>query len=133
MMVFKYKTIPKELTLSVPEERGIGKSESGWMTGNTFFESITNIFGKWLTEKQIPLPIIIFIDVHSSHLTLHTSNADIMVAIHLNATHLEQPMDVAVFRSLKGGWKKVHQGRIDNHNLSILRKIHFWSLLKKST
>lgn len=136
MVVFKYERIPKELALSVPGEWGIGKSESGWMTGETFFEFITNIFDKWLTEKQIPRPVILFIDGHSSHLTLHTSkfcadNNIILVALYPNATHLIQPMDVAVFRSLKGGWKDaVHQWRIDNLNSPILRKIHFCPLLK---
>ncbi|XP_050499973.1 uncharacterized protein LOC126880248 isoform X2 [Diabrotica virgifera virgifera] len=137
MVIFKYERIPKELALSVPEEWGIGRSESGWMTGATFYEFITNIFDKWLTLSKISRPVFLFIDGHSSHLTLHTSrfcaeHGIILVALHPNATQLLQPMDVAVFRSLKGGWKNaVHQWRIENQAFPVLRKIHFCPLLKK--
>lgn len=137
MVLFKYERVPRELAFSVPDEWGIGRSESGWMTGQTFYEFITNIFEKWLTRMKIPRPVILFIDGHSSHLTLHTSrfcieNGIILVALHPNATHLIQPMDVAVFRSLKGGWKDaVHQWRIDHCQSPILRKIHFCPLLER--
>lgn len=51
---------------------------------------------------------------------------------HPNAIHLIQPMDVAVFRSLKGGWKHaVHQWRFDHCQSPILRKIHFCPLLER--
>ncbi|CAH0560708.1 unnamed protein product [Brassicogethes aeneus] len=137
MVIFKYERVPRELAFSVPNEWGIGRSESGWMTGQTFYEFITNIFEKWLTRMKIPRPVILFIDGHSSHLTLHTSrfcaeNGIILVALYPNATHLIQPMDVAVFRSLKGGWKDaVHQWRIDHCQSPVLRKIHFCPLLEK--
>lgn len=120
MVVFKYARIPHELAASVPNHWGIGKSDSGWMTGPLFFEFITNVFNKFLTENIIPRPVIVFIDGHSSHLTMHTSkfcqeNGIILIALLPNATHLLQPMDVAIFRVLKEGWKKsVHQWRI-NH------------------
>ncbi|KAJ8909255.1 hypothetical protein NQ315_010869 [Exocentrus adspersus] len=111
MIIFKYERIPRDLALSVPSSWGIGKSESGWMTGETFFEYVTNVFHPWLVEQNIELPIILFIDGHVSHLALHTSkvceqNGIILVALYPNATHKIQPMDVAVFRTLKAGWKE---------------------------
>jgi len=44
MIVFPYKRIPKELSLSVPAEWAIGRSDSGWMTSATFFEYIANVY-----------------------------------------------------------------------------------------
>ncbi|XP_030751725.1 jerky protein homolog-like [Sitophilus oryzae] len=135
MVVFRYDRIPKEIAMSIPENWGIGKSESGWMTGETFFEFITNIFHPWLLGNNITLPIILFIDGHASHLNLHTSrfcadNGIILTALFPNATHLIQPMDLAVFRTLKEGWKtKVQQWRIDNHESPVLKKVHFCPLL----
>lgn len=52
MIVFRYERIPKELALSVPESWGIGKSESGWMVTETFYEFIANIFHPWLVMKK---------------------------------------------------------------------------------
>lgn len=137
MVIFKYQRIPREIVLSVPHSWGIGRSESGWMTGETFYEFISNIFYNWLIQNKIPMPVILFIDGHTSHLTYHTSkfctdNGIILISLYPNATHLIQPMDVAIFRSLKGSWKSaVHQWRFENPDSPILRKVHFCPLLKK--
>lgn len=138
LIVFKYTRIPQELSESVPKHWGIGKSETGWMTGPLFFEFITNVFHPFLLEKKIPLPVIVFIDGHASHLTLHTSkfckeNGIILVALLPNSTHLLQPMDVAVFRVLKENWKKkVHQWRLNHLDQPVLKKIHFARLLEET-
>ncbi|KAJ8892150.1 hypothetical protein PR048_004730 [Dryococelus australis] len=85
------------------------------MTGELFYEFMTNIFHPKLVEKNISLPVVLFIDGHLSHLTLHTSkfcdeHGIILVALLPNATYILQPMDVGVFRLLKNGWKKaVHE------------------------
>lgn len=36
MIIYKYKRIPKHIADKVPDTWGIGRSESGWMTGETF-------------------------------------------------------------------------------------------------
>ncbi|KAF6217229.1 hypothetical protein GE061_001583 [Apolygus lucorum] len=74
LLVFKYERIPSEILDGVDPSFGIGKSESGWMTGATFYEFITNVFHPWLEKESIQRPIILFIDGHVSHMTLHTSN-----------------------------------------------------------
>lgn len=54
------------------------------------------------------------------------------IALYPNATHLLQPMDVAVFRTLKEHWKKkVHEWRISNLEAPILKKKDFPKLLKE--
>lgn len=140
MVIFKYDRVPRDIAESVPDDWGIGKSESGWMNGATFFEYISNIFHPFLIKENITRPVILFIDGHVSHLTLHTSrfcneNGIILVALYPNATQLIQPMDVAVFRTirtLKEGWKqKVHQWRNKNLDYPILRKKDFCPLLQE--
>lgn len=73
MVVYSYARIPADIAESTPRDWAIGKSESGWMTGELFYEYIINIFDPWLTKNNIPRPVILFIDGHTSHLTLHTS------------------------------------------------------------
>ncbi|XP_046684545.1 MFS-type transporter clz9-like [Homalodisca vitripennis] len=108
MVVHSYARIPADIADSTPPDWALGKSESGWMTGELFYEYITNIFHPWLDNNNISRHVILFIDGHTSHLTLHTSqfcadNNIILVSLLPNATHLLQPMDVAVFRTLKSG------------------------------
>ncbi|KAJ8959569.1 hypothetical protein NQ314_006218 [Rhamnusium bicolor] len=100
MVVFKYERIPSHIAHSINKSWGIGRSESGWMCGPTFYEYITNIFVPWLVEKKIRRPVLMFIDGHVSHMTLHLSqycskNAVELFALCPNSTHLIQPMDVA--------------------------------------
>lgn len=109
--VYKDKRIPQDIAENFPKEWGLGKTDSGWMTCEAFFEFIADIFHPWLLQKQITFPVIFFMDGHASHLCLQTSqfcekNGIILVALLPNATHILQPMDVAVFRSLKEPWRK---------------------------
>lgn len=137
MVVHSYVRIPADIAESTPTDWALGKSKSGWMTGELFYEYITNIFHPWLENNNISRPVILFIDGHTSHLTLHTSqfcveNKIILVALLPNATHLLQPMDVSVFRTLKSGWKEtVKNWRIENMRDPVLKKRHFSPLLKK--
>ncbi|XP_046684555.1 MFS-type transporter clz9-like [Homalodisca vitripennis] len=137
MVVHSYARIPADIADSTPPDWALGKSESGWMTGELFYEYITNIFHPWLDNNNISRPVILFIDGHTSHLTLHTSqfcadNNIILVSLLPNATHLLQPMDVAVFRTLKSGWKEaVKNWRTENMSNPVLKKRHFSPLLKK--
>lgn len=134
MIIFRYKRIPSDLSLSVPREWGIGISENGWMTSDTFYSYMANVFYPW-AKKTITFPILFFVDGHSSHLSYHLSkfcseNGIILVALYPNATHLLQPMDVAVFRTLKSGWKEqVSAWRLE-HQHEILRRRDFAPLLQ---
>lgn len=73
MVIFKYERIPRELSMSVPESWGIGRSDSGWMTMESFYEYMSNIFHKWLNDNNIQRPVILFIDGHTLHLSFHLS------------------------------------------------------------
>ena len=74
MVMYCYQRIPSSVTQNVPLGWSIGTSERGWMTAETFYEYITNVFYPWLQKKSVEFSIILFVDGHSSHLTLPLSN-----------------------------------------------------------
>lgn len=121
MVLYPYKRdIPKNIKLSVPGWWGLGYTESGWMTMESFYEYITNVFYPWLCENEVTFPIVLFLDGHTSHISLPLTTfckekEIVLVALLPNATHVLQPLDVAVFRPVKGTWKDiVHDFRINN-------------------
>lgn len=128
MIVYSYKRIPKQIVDKVPNNWGIGRSDNGWMTGETFFEYIANIFHPWLISNKVKLPVILFLDGHTSHLTMAVSefcskNGIILISFFPNSTHILQPLDVAVFRPLKMEWKKaVHNFRMTTSGKKLTRE-----------
>ncbi|KYB26861.1 hypothetical protein TcasGA2_TC033511 [Tribolium castaneum] len=73
MMVYNYQRIPQKVAESVSEGWGIGRSGSGWMTSELFFEYIANVFHPYLVKKGITMPVIYFLDGHKTHLTYEVS------------------------------------------------------------
>ncbi|XP_018369512.1 PREDICTED: tigger transposable element-derived protein 1-like [Trachymyrmex cornetzi] len=134
MIIFPYERIPYSISQSVPISWGIGKSENGWMTAETFYEYICNIFEPWLTTQNIKKPVILYVDGRSSHMTLPlaefcSSHEIELIALFPNATHLIQPLDVALFRTLKSKWRDcVNDWRMQNQRN--LRRGDFGSILK---
>lgn len=106
------------------------------MTAEVFYEYVVNIFYKWLLDNNIELPIILLLDGHSSHITYHLSkfcneHKIILVALYPNATHILQPLDVAVFKPVKQNWARaVHDWRKSRNNTQ-LTKYNFAPILKK--
>ena len=70
MIVFFYERIPPAIVNQMPYGWGIGKIESGWMTSQTFFEYVANIFYPWLIDNEINICVVLFVDGHTSHLTM---------------------------------------------------------------
>lgn len=80
------------------------------MNSDVFYEYIANLLDYWLEENKIPKPVVLFVDGHKSHMTMHLSEicdnkGIILYALPPNATHIMQPADVSVFRPLKAKWK----------------------------
>lgn len=110
-IVYPLKRISKEIVNSVPDDWGIGRSDSGWMTGQTFLCYVKEIFLPWVKSKNIELPILLLVDGHKSHISMELydfciENKIILYCLLPNSTHILQPCDVSIFRALKAGWKK---------------------------
>lgn len=136
MVVFPFKRVPKDVVNSLPETWFLGKSETGWMISDVFFEYIANCVHKWLEENQVPRPVLLFVDGHKSHMTMELSefcenNKIILYALPPNTTHIMQPADVSVFKPLKSEWKNTlreWQNKTENIN-KVLSKCTFCPLL----
>lgn len=129
MVLFPYKKrIPANIHSNYPKHWAIGRSESGWMTSAAFYEYMTNVFYPWIEENKTPLPVIFFIDGHSSHINLHLSEfckekGIILTAFYPNATHRLQPLDVGVFHPVKNLWRKnVRNWRMENTGKRLRRE-----------
>lgn len=130
MIVYAYERLPAVIANSVPKDWCIGRSDSGWMCAKTFYEYITNVFNPWIEKNNIPKPVILFLDGHRSHMTLHLSNfckdnGIEVISLYPNSTHLLQPMDVAVFRPLKLSWKNQVKSWKRENPKQVLKREHF--------
>ena len=136
MILFDLKTTPKKNVLDkIPKGWGVGNTERGWMTSESFFSYIANVFFKWLKQNNYTFPVILYLDGHSSHLTLPLckfcqENQIELVALYPNATHILQPLDVALFHPLKECYRRIlRQWRIDNDVVEV-KKSMFGPILK---
>lgn len=136
VVVFPYVKPPKVLVNSVPADWILGKSESGWMRSDIFYEFVANGLNNWLEKENIQRPVLFVVDGHKSHMSLELSkfcddNGIILYALPPNATHLLQPADVAVFKPLKEYWRQeVRAWQAENVN-KVLTKYQFCPILKK--
>lgn len=139
MIVYPYTRLPKDVADSVPSDFMVGKSDTGWMTSEVFYEYMANSFNKWLEENKIQKPVLCLSDGHKSHLNMALSefcskNGIILYSLPPNCTHILQPADVSVFKPLKQSWKSTvtaWQMRDENCN-QILNKVKFAPLLKET-
>jgi hypothetical protein len=136
MIIYPYKRLPSEISMSVPKSWGIGISWNGWMKSELFYEYIANIFYKDLFERNTKFPVILFVDGHSTHLTYKVSELCkqlkiILIALYPNTTRILQPADVSAFKPMKSFWKKgVLDWRRDNPS-GALTKEHVASILQR--
>ncbi len=136
LVMFPYQRLPGNIVKDMPASWAFGRSTSGWMTAESFYEYITNCFHPWLMKNNIALPIIFFVDGHSSHITYHLSEfcrdkEIILIALHPNATHLMQPMDVSVFRSMKCHWQQAALDYPRNNNGGRITRETFAKVLQQ--
>jgi len=81
------------------------------MNSDIFYDYLRNIFHPYLIKERVKFPVLLFVDGHSSHLTLKISNLCteleiILICLYPNSTRLLQPADVAAFKPIKSLWKK---------------------------
>ena len=128
------KTHRKKVLEKVPKDWAVGNTESGSMKSESFYYYISNVFFKWLIDNTIERPAVLYVDGHSSHITLPLvqfcqENQIELIALYPNATHIIQPLNVSVFHSLKNTYRQViREWRID-HNVINFEKYMFPEVL----
>lgn len=72
LIMYWYKRVPYNIFSEFPNPMcwHIGLSEKKWMTAESFYEYIINFVYPRLIKNNIEFPIILYVDGHSSHLTL---------------------------------------------------------------
>lgn len=108
LIVFKGKNIwdtwmaPQQL--SYPNT-SYAVSENGWMESDIFFNYFKKTFLKSCGEER---PILLIYDGHLTHIDERTIRCaienKITIKLPPHSSHILQPMDLAVFKSLKSAW-----------------------------
>ena len=128
MLMFKYADrVPASILKNCPADWGIGNSENVWMTTETFYEYIANVFYPWLQKSEIEFPVIIYLDGHSSHVTIPLvkfcrEKQIELIALFPNATHIMQPLDISFFHPFKEMWRSTIIKYKAEKNISRLKK-----------
>lgn len=111
-------------------------SQSGWMEAPTFIEWFRNVFIE--STKHLEGDKLLIIDGHSSHVTLDSIDLARQNNIHIlclpaHTTHVLQPLDVGVFKTVKLEWKKILKNYLLKYNKATIDKTIFPSLLSELT
>lgn len=83
MVVYPYKRVPAAVINNLSDSWVFGRSDCGWTISSTFFEYIANSLYPNLVKKKVTFPVILFLDGHSSHLSLDLSEFCAANQIHL--------------------------------------------------
>lgn len=108
MLIFQKCFPSSDYSSTGPDDCLYAKSDNGWMDGELFLAWFKKIF---LPKTAHLRPAMLIMDGHISHLTidlidLARENGVILYCLPPHLTHLLQPLDVAVFKSLKDYFTK---------------------------
>lgn len=113
-----------------------GVSNKGWMDSDLFIHFLQH-FIVFVKERSIALPVILFIDGYSTHISLEASNlcsenSIVLYCLLPNATHVLQACDIGLFGPMKAAWnKELKSWSMDNIG-QIVNKSIFPSLFKRA-
>jgi len=107
---------------------------SGWMEGEQFTEWFHKVFIPHTAELD-GNKLLIF-DGHSSHIssqvvTLALENSIELLCLPAHSSSILQPLDVGVFKTVKGAWRKCLRDYYDETRYSNVDKPAFPRLLKR--
>lgn len=106
----------RDTVLSGFEEAIFGMTKNGWMDSELFLSFLEH-FDSYLIEKKINRPVILFVDGHSTRMSLPAANfcsekSIILYCLLPNSTHVLQACDIGLFSPMKSKWKEmVKNGR----------------------
>ena len=118
------------------EEAIHGQSLNGWMDSELFLTYLAH-FHKFIVDKHIPKPVILFVDGHSTHMTHESAqfcadNNIILYCLPPNATHIMHPCDVGLFSPLKAAWESEVKAWQMSHLGEVITKNNFAGVFKRA-
>lgn len=135
MVVYKAKNVYLNWEMGGPVGAVYDNTKSGWFDMRTFEVWFKELFLPCVAGK--PGPKVIIGDNLGSHFSPDvlrlTEEHDIrFITLIPNSTHLLQPLDVAVFRTLKVNWRRIlDQWKKESRHKGTIPKTTFPSLLKQ--
>ena len=135
MVVYKAKNLYQGWTQGGPPGTVYDITPNGWFDSRTFT--------RWFMEIYLPVAIskagttLLIWDNLGSHFSPEVIEATIQhnikfITMPPNATHLCQPLDVAVFRGLKQSWRSILlKWRVESRIKGAIPKEHLPTLLNK--
>lgn len=136
MVSFPFEGIPAAVANHFPDSWGIGKSENGWMTTESFHEYVTDVFHPWILSNNIKLPVVLFINGHNLQVTKQLSEfcakSQIeLIGLYPNSAKYPHPMDAAVFDTVATAWKEAVWEWCLYNKRNQVKKEEFSPLLKE--
>ena len=109
-------------------------TKNGWMDSEAFVDFLKHHV-EFAKAEKIKFPIILFVDGHSTHLSLPaaefcSANGVILYCLLPNATHILQACDVGLFSPMKSAWHKTVKEWQMTHIGETLTKKQFPALFK---
>lgn len=106
LVLFKRKALNSKLVEDEVPGTMYGIGGSGWMDSETFSDWFKHHF---LLHAPAVRPLLLLMDSHSSHfhpgfIELAAKEKVVVFCLPPNSTHLLQPLDKGVFKSLKSHW-----------------------------
>lgn len=126
----------RNIGLSGFPEATYSTTPNGWMDSETFVEFLKQLF-TFAKQKEIKFPIILFVDGHSTHMSLPAARFchehDIILYCLLpNATHVLQACDIGLFSPLKSAWQAAVKTWQLDHIGEALSKTQFPEIFKET-
>ena len=135
LVVYRAKNLHSSCTENGPMGALNDATSSGWFDSRTFETWFINLFLPSISGRSGPVAVIG--DNLPSHFSLKVVEESAkhnvrFITMPPNATHLCQPLDVAVFSPAKRIWRRIlEQWRKESRVKGSIAKSHFPSLLKK--
>ncbi|CAK1588494.1 unnamed protein product [Parnassius mnemosyne] len=130
LIIFKGVRMVNDLANGAPEGSIVRLSKNGWINSELFLEWMHHF------EAHIPpaRPVLLIMDSHSTHVSQDVIDFATKNGIHLftfpsHTSHLLQPLDVSVYKSLKNAWAKVLNDYKLQHPTSAPTRLDFCRLL----
>lgn len=107
-------------------------SPKGWISAEIFLEWF-QFFIQTIPENR---PVLLLMDSHSSHVTpevirLAKQNQIYLFTFPAHTTHLLQPLDVGIYRSLKAAWSKTLNSYMLQHPNDKPNRYNFHSIFNE--
>jgi hypothetical protein len=127
-IIYKGKHVMKDWCKGGAQNVYYNSSSSGWMESEHFLSWFKTVFLPH-TNKLSGFKVLI-LDGHASHMSLELKkkaleNYILLWRLPAHTSHFLQPLDVGVFKTVKGEWKRIVESYLTKNHFQSLTNRHF--------